>query len=62
MLSELRRQGGLLKYVFKESRGMYSEKIATALENMNMLIEGLESVVLNDSENPTRTQGQEKQL
>ncbi len=62
MLSELRRQGGLLKYVFKESRGMYSEKTATALENMNMLIEGLESVVLNDSENPARTQGQEKQL
>ena len=60
MLSELRRQGGFLKYVFKESRGMYSEKTATALENMNMLIEGLESVVLNDSENPTRTQGQEK--
>ncbi len=51
MLSELRRQGGLLKYVFKESRGMYSEKTATAIENMNMLIEGLESVVLNDSEN-----------
>ena len=55
MLSELRRQGGLLKHVFNESGGMYSEKTATALENMNMLIEGLERVVLNDSENPART-------
>ena len=60
MLSELRRQGGLLKYVFKESRGMYSEKTAIALENMNVLIEGLESMVLNDSENSARTQRQEK--
>ena len=50
MLSELRRQGGLLKYVFKESHGMYSEKMATALENLNTFITGLEKAVLNDSE------------
>ena len=55
MLSELRRQGGLLKHVFNESGGMYSEKTATVLENMNMLIEDLERVVLNDSKNPART-------
>ena len=53
MLSELRRQGGLLKYVFKESQGMYSEKTATALENLNTFITGLEKVVLNDSETPS---------
>ena len=50
MLSELRRQGGLLKYVFKESQGMYSEKTATALDSINSFIRGLEGVVLNDSE------------
>lgn len=55
MLSELRRQGGLLKHVFNESGGMYSEKTAMVLENMNMLIEDLEKVVLNDRENPART-------
>ena len=55
MLSELRRQGGLLKHVFNGSGGMYSEKTATVLENMNMLIEDLERVVLNDSKNPART-------
>ena len=55
MLSELRRQGGLLKHVFNESGGMYSEKTAIVLENMNMLIEDLERVVLNDSKNSART-------
>lgn len=53
MLSELRRQGGLLKYVFKESHGMYSEKTATALENLNTFITGLEKAVLNDCETPS---------
>ena len=53
MLSELRRQGGLLKYVFKESQGMYSEKTAIALENLNTFIVGLERAVLNDSETPS---------
>ena len=50
MLSELRRQGGLLKYIFNESQGMYSEKTAVALDNINSFIKGLEGVVLNDSE------------
>ena len=50
MLSELRRQGGLLKYIFNESHGMYSEKTAAALDNINSFIKGLEGVVLNDSE------------
>lgn len=62
MLSELRRQGGLLKHVFNESRGMYSEKTERALENVNRLIEVLEGVVVNDSENPARSSGQEEQL
>ncbi len=52
MLSELRRQGGLLKYIFNESRGMYSEKTATALDNINSFIQGLEGEILNDNENP----------
>ena len=42
MLSELRRQGGLLKKIFNESKGMYSEKVAVALENINKFIELLE--------------------
>lgn len=50
MLFELRRQGGLLKKIFNESNGMYSEKMEVALENINKLIEGLERKVLNDSE------------
>ena len=52
MLSELRRQGGLLKYIFKESRGMYSEKTATALDDISSFIRGLEREILNDNENP----------
>lgn len=50
MLSELRRQGGLLKYVFEESRGMYSSKTAVALDNLNSFIKELESTVLNGNE------------
>ena len=56
MLSELRRQGGLLKYIFNESRGIYSEKTATALDSVNSFIRGLEKEILNDSEAPTPTQ------
>ena len=52
MISELRRQGGLLKKIYGESGGMYSEKTAVALENINGFIESLERKVLNDSENP----------
>ena len=51
MLSELRRQGGLLKKIFSESNGMYSEKTAVALENMDKFIEGLERKVLSEDEN-----------
>ena len=51
MLSEMRRQGGLLKKIFSESNGMYSEKTAVVLENMNKFIEGLERKVLRDNEN-----------
>ena len=51
MLSELRRQGGLLKYIFNESQGIYSEKTAAALDNINSFIRGLERVILNDNEN-----------
>lgn len=48
MLSELRRQGGLLKKIFIESNGMYSEKTVVALDRMNKFIEFLERKVLND--------------
>lgn len=51
MLSELRRQGGLLKKVFNESNGMYREETAIALENINKFIECLEKKVLNDDKN-----------
>ena len=50
MLSELRRQGGLLKHVFEESRGMYSSKTAVALDNLNLFIKELERTVLSDNE------------
>lgn len=51
MLSELRRQGGLLKKIFNESNGMYSDKTAVALENISKFIEGLERKVLSEDEN-----------
>ena len=51
MISELRRQGGLLKKIYSESGGIYSEKTAFALANINRFIESLERKVLNDSEN-----------
>ena len=50
MLSELRRQGGLLKYIFNESGGKYSEKTATALDSINSLIRKLEGMIFNDNE------------
>lgn len=52
MISELRRQGGLLKKIYSESGGMYSEQTAVALKNINRFIESLERKVLNDSQNP----------
>ena len=52
MISELRRQGGLLKKIYSESGGMYSEKTSVALASINRFIESLEREVLNDSENP----------
>ena len=52
MISELRRQGGLLKKIYSESGGMYSEQTVAALNNINEFIEFLERKVLNDSQNP----------
>jgi len=43
MISELRRQGGLLKKIFNDSNGMYNEKIKIVLDNINKFIESLES-------------------
>ena len=51
MISELRRQGGLLKKIFNASNGMYSEEIKITLNNTNKFIEGLERSVLSDNEN-----------
>lgn len=51
MLSELRRQGGLLKKIFNGSNGMYSEKTAVALDGIGKFIESLERKVLRDNEN-----------
>ena len=51
MISELRRQGGLLKKIFNDSNGMYNEEIKIALDNLNKFVEGLERSVLNDNEN-----------
>ena len=42
LLSELRCEGGLLKKIFNESNGVYSEKTAVAFDKMNKLIECLE--------------------
>ena len=42
MISELRRQGGLLKKIFNESNGMYSEKIEATLDGLNGVIKSLE--------------------
>ena len=51
MISELRRQGGLLRKIFNDSNGMYNEEIKIALDNINKFIESLERSVLNDNEN-----------
>ena len=48
MLFELRRQGGLLKFIFNESQGMYSEKIDNALDSINSFIQNLERQIFND--------------
>lgn len=49
MLSELRRIGGLVKFVFNESHGMYSEKTATALDSLTSLIKKIERLIFNDN-------------
>ena len=51
MLSELRRQGGLLKEIFNESNGMYNDKTAVALDSINRFIECLERKILNKNGN-----------
>ena len=51
MISELRRQGGLLKKIFNDSNGMYNEEIKIVLDNINKFIESLERSVFNDNEN-----------
>ena len=51
MISELRRQGGLLKKIFNDSNGMYNEEIKIVLDNINKFIESLERSVLSDNEN-----------
>ena len=51
MLSELRRQGGLLKNIFIELNGVYSEETAVSIENINKIIECLEKKVLSENEN-----------
>ena len=49
MISELRRQGGLLKKIFNDSNGMYDERMKIALDSINKFIDGLERIVLNDN-------------
>lgn len=58
MISELRRQGGLLKKIFNEANGMYSEEIEVTLENLNSFIKVLERSVFNDLENSFTTSRQ----
>jgi len=48
MISELRRQGGLLKYIFNESHGMYSEKLADTLDSIYSFIRNLERLIFHD--------------
>ena len=48
MIFELRRQGGLMKLIFNESHGMYSDKTAEAISNINSFISKLERIVFND--------------
>ena len=51
MLSELRRQGGLLKKIYSESNGFYSDETAVALRSINDFAKSLEEVLLNDRKN-----------
>ena len=48
MLYELRRQGGLLKHLFNETHGMYSENFSEALKSVNFFIKKLEGIIFND--------------
>ena len=56
MLSELRRQGGLLKKIFIESNGVYREETAVAIGNINKIIECLEKKVLIENENSCKSE------
>ena len=48
MIFELRRQGGLMKLIFNESHGMYSDKTAEAISSINSFVRKLERIVFND--------------
>ena len=55
VVGELRRLGGLIKHLYNESNGLYSEESAEMLRAITKCIQNLMEGTPNDSENTTRT-------
>lgn len=50
-LGELKRQGGLIKHLYNETRGMYSQDMAEAIQALTSCTRKLERIITNDSQN-----------
>ena len=61
-LAELRRLGGLVKHVFSEGGGAYSELTRDALQALTSCARTLERRIRSDWESPSETPGQPEQL
>ena len=51
VLGELKRQGGLIKHLYKLTRGMYSQDMAEAIQALTSCVRKLERIITNDSQN-----------
>ena len=62
LLSELRKQGGLMKLIHNETRGAYSRQTAEAIQALTSCARTLERRIRSDWESPSETPGQSEQL
>ena len=57
MLSEAKKLGGLVKYVFSKTGGMYSQEARDALQALTSFIRKLERLIIDDRKSASRTAG-----
>ena len=57
VLGEVRKLGGLMKLVYKETRGMYSQDTADAIQAIASFCRKLERAITYDCKDTSRTAG-----